>query len=217
MAGMIEAVVFDLDGVLLDSEHLWDRARLELVEARGGRWQSGATEAMQGMSSSEWSAYLRDQLGVPLSAPQINDQVVARLLGYYQDDLPLVPGANEAVRRMADNWPLGLASSSNRTVIDAVLERAGLAPFFHVTVSSEEVARGKPAPDVYLAAAERLQVPPETCAAIEDSANGIRSGVSAGMTVVAIPNRRYPPPDDVLVLARFVLRDLPDLTAAVLF
>ena len=213
---MIQAVIFDLDGVLVDSEHLWDRARQELVEQRGGRWQSGATEAMQGMSSSEWSAYLRDQLGVPLSARQINDEVVARLLGYYQDDLPLVAGAKDAVRRMAGSWPLGLASSSNRTVIDAVLERAGLAPFFQATVSSEEVPRGKPAPDVYLAAAERLQAPPAACAAVEDSANGIRSGVSAGMTVVAIPNLRYPPADDVLALARFVLRGLPDLTPAVL-
>ncbi len=213
---MIQAVIFDLDGVLVDSEHLWDRARQELVEQRGGRWQSGATEAMQGMSSSEWSAYLRDQLGVPLSARQINDEVVARLLGYYQDDLPLVAGAKDAVRRMAGSWPLGLASSSNRTVIDAVLERAGLAPFFQATVSSEEVPRGKPAPDVYLAAAERLQVPPAACAAVEDSANGVRSGVSAGMTVVAIPNLRYPPADDVLALARFVLRGLPDLTPAVL-
>jgi beta-phosphoglucomutase-like phosphatase (HAD superfamily) len=216
MAPVIEAVIFDLDGVLLDSEELWDRARRDLVEQGGGRWQPGATEAMQGMSSAEWSAYVRDELGVPLSAGQINDEVVARLLGYYQDDLPLIAGAPEAVRRMAGRWPLGLASSSNRSVIDTVLERAGLASLFQVTVSSEEVDRGKPAPDVYLAVAERLHVPPPACAAVEDSANGIRSGVNAGMSVVAIPDHRYPPPAEVLALARCVLPALSELTPAVL-
>jgi beta-phosphoglucomutase-like phosphatase (HAD superfamily) len=216
MAPVIEAVIFDLDGVLLDSEELWDRARRDLVEQGGGRWQPGATEAMQGMSSAEWSAYVRDELGVPLSAGQINDEVVARLLGYYQDDLPLIAGAPEAVRRMAGRWPLGLASSSNRSVIDTVLERAGLASLFQVTVSSEEVERGKPAPDVYLAVAERLHVAPPACAAVEDSANGIRSGVNAGMTVVAIPNHRYPPSAEVLALARCVLPGLSELTPAVL-
>jgi HAD superfamily hydrolase (TIGR01509 family) len=213
---MIEAVIFDLDGVLLDSEQLWDRARREVVHEHGGRWLPGATEAMQGMSSAEWSAYLRDHLGVPLSPPQINDEVVAKLLAYYQNDLPFIAGAREGVQRMGARWPLGLASSSNRTVIDAVLQRADLARFFKTTVSSEEVEHGKPAPDVYLAAAERLRVAPEHCAAIEDSANGIRSGVSAGMSVVAIPNQRYPPSEQALALAEVVLASLDDLTPAVL-
>jgi HAD superfamily hydrolase (TIGR01509 family) len=214
-APVVEAVIFDLDGVLLDSEQLWDLSRREVVQEHGGRWLSGATEAMQGMSSTEWSAYLHDQLGVRLSVPQISREVVDKLLAHYQDRLPLVPGAAEAVHRMAERWPLGLASSSNRPVIDAVLARAAFGQEFRVTISSEEVGRGKPAPDVYLEAARHLGFSPSACGVVEDSANGIRAGVAAGMTVVAIPNPHFRPPDDVLALAKVVLPTLEDLTSAV--
>jgi HAD superfamily hydrolase (TIGR01509 family) len=213
---MIEAVIFDLDGVLLDSEKVWDRARREVAEQAGGTWLPGATETMQGMSSTEWPVYLRDRLGVQLSTQEINNQVVARVLALYQDALPLLPGATDAVERMAARWRLGLASSSNRPVIDVVLDRAHLAPFFDVTVSSEEVPRGKPAPDVYLEAARRLEVIPLSCAVVEDSANGIRAGVAAGMRVVAIPNHDFPPPHDVLAMAKVVLPSLKDLSPVAL-
>jgi HAD superfamily hydrolase (TIGR01509 family) len=209
---MIEAVIFDLDGVLLDSEKLWDRARREEVRQEGGTWLPGSTEAMQGMSSAEWSAYLRDRLGVQLSTEQINNQVVDRVLTLYREALPLLPGAREALGRLAAAWPLGLASSSNRPVIDLVLDRAHLSQFFQVTVSSEEVPRGKPAPDVYLEAARRLRVTPASCAVVEDSANGVRAGVAAGMRVVAIPNPDFPPQDDVLATAKVVLPSLDELT-----
>ena len=213
LRAVIEAVIFDLDGVLVDSEELWDLARREVVREHRGRWLPGSTETMQGMSSIEWSSYLRNRLGVQLSARQISDEVVERLLVHYEDGLPLVPGAAEAVQRMAGRWPLGLASSSNRPVIDAVLRRADLGRFFQVSVSSEEVDRGKPAPDVYLEAARRLGFDSSHCGVIEDSANGIRSGVAAGMTVVAIPNPHFPPSEDALALARVVLPTLDDLTA----
>jgi HAD superfamily hydrolase (TIGR01509 family) len=211
----IDAVVFDLDGVLIDSEPLWDRARRDVVAAHGGRWAPGATEAMQGMSSPEWSRYLHDELGVDLPPNDIAAAVVDRLTQSYAAGLPLVPGATEAVARMAGVWPLGLASSSNRAVIDAVLELSGLAVMFRATVSSEEVARGKPAPDVYLEAARRLGVAAARCAAVEDSANGVRSGAAAGMRVVAIPTRAYPPAADALALAAVVLDDIAELTPAV--
>jgi HAD superfamily hydrolase (TIGR01509 family) len=213
---MIEAVIFDLDGVLVDSERLWDTARREVVEQAGGRWLPDATEAMMGMSSTEWSAYLHDHLGVPLRAKEISDRVAERLLAHYRADLPVLSGAVEAVTRMAERWPLGLASSSNRVVIDAVLALAGIDRLFTVTVSSEEVARGKPAPDVYLEAARRLGVSPSTCAVVEDSANGVRSGVAAGMTVVAIPNRQFPPPSAVLAMGAVVLDSIGDLAPDVL-
>jgi HAD superfamily hydrolase (TIGR01509 family) len=206
------AVIFDLDGVLIDSESLWDQARRGLVHDVGRPWPEGATEAMMGMSSREWSVYLRDVVGVPLSPEKINERVVQRLLTHYQDHVPLLPGAVDTVRRLARQWPLGLASSSNRPVIDAVLDLAGLAQFFAVTVSSEEVPRGKPAPDVYLAAARQLSVVPAGCVVIEDSANGIRAGVAAGMMVVAIPNPGFPPPPDVLALAKVVLDTISELT-----
>ena len=168
-----------------------------------------------GMSSVEWSRYMHDVLGVPDSPEEINGEVVRRMLERYETRLPLIDGAAEAVRRLAIHWPLGLASSSNRPIIERALEVSGLLPLFVATVSSEEVARGKPAPDVYLEAARRLVVDPESCAAIEDSGNGIRSGAAAGMRVIAIPNGLFPPPPDALALAAVVLDSLDELTPEV--
>ena len=208
----LRAVVFDLDGVLLDSELVWDEAKRELVAERGGRWTETASRDMLGMSSTEWSEYMRDELRVPLEAPEIDRDVVARLLERYRRRPPFLPGAREAVERIGDVWPLGLASSSNRVVIDTVLDALGVADRFTTTVSSEEVGRGKPAPDVYLEAARRLGVAPEDAVAIEDSANGIRSAHGAGMRIVAIPNPHFPPDDEALGLADVTLGGLDGLT-----
>jgi HAD superfamily hydrolase (TIGR01509 family) len=212
----IDAVVFDLDGVLVDSEHVWDEVREELARERGGRWHDRAQADMMGMSSPEWSRYMHDVIGLDESPEEIDDEVVTRLLARYAAELPLIDGAVEAIERLAGSFRLALASSSNRPVIDTVLAKSGLAPFFDATVSSEEVARGKPAPDVFLEAARRLDVAPEACAAVEDSANGIRAAHAAGMRVVAIPNRGYPPPADALALADVVLDSLESLSDTVL-
>ena len=205
-------MVFDLDGVLLDSERLWDQARREVAIGHGGHWRADATAAMLGMSSVEWSQYMRDTLGVDLAPDRIVELVVAGLLEQYRRRLPLIPGAVAAVQRIGRRWPLALASSAGRPVIDAVLAIAGLQHEFQATVSSEEVPRGKPAPDVYLEAARRLGQPPRACAAVEDSANGIRSALAAGLHVVAVPNPDYPPPAGVLAEAQIVLRSLAELT-----
>ena len=209
---MIEAVVFDLDGVLIDSESVWDAARRALVAETGGRWRDDATRAMLGMSAPEWSRYVRDELGVPLEPDEIAARVVADVLERYRREVPLLPGAVAAVRRLAARWPLGLASSANRPVIDAVLDAAGVAECFAATVAGEEVARGKPAPDVYLAATGKLGVEPGDAVAIEDSSNGLRAAAAAGMVVVAIPNREFPPSEDALALAGRVLDSLDELT-----
>ena len=213
---MIRAVVFDLDGVLLGSEPLWDQARREVVADSKGHWHDDATAIMQGMSSLEWSRYIAEELGVDLSPPEIVDVVVSKLLASYDKGLPLLPGADDAVRRVAARWPLALASSSNRVVIDRVLSITGWGRYFQATVSSEEVPKGKPSPDVYLEAARRLEKPPELCAAVEDSANGIRSAVAAGLQVVAVPNEAYTPPEGVLMRAEAVIWDLSQLTAQLL-
>jgi HAD superfamily hydrolase (TIGR01509 family) len=210
---VIDAVVFDLDGVLVDSEHLWDEVREELTRERGGRWHEQAQRDMMGMSSLEWSRYMHDELGVPDPPEEISREVVRRLEAIYREELPAVPGAREAVERLAERWPLGLASSSNREVIELALELLGVADRFAATVSSEEVARGKPAPDVYLEAARRLGIDPARAAAVEDSHNGIRAAKAAGMRVLAIPNRRFPPGDDALADADQVLETLAELTA----
>jgi HAD superfamily hydrolase (TIGR01509 family) len=209
----IGAIVFDLDGVLIDSEPVWDEARRAVVAETGGRWGESATREMMGMSAPEWSGYMGDELSVPLPPREINDRVVGHLLASYEKGLPLLPGAADAVRRLAAVWKLGLASSANRAVIDAVLAASGLAPCFAVTVSGEEVAHGKPAPDVYLAAAERLGVDPGRCAAVEDSSNGLRSAAAAGMAVIAVPNRTFPPSTGSLGLAALTVDSLDELTA----
>jgi HAD superfamily hydrolase (TIGR01509 family) len=206
------AVVFDLDGVLLESEQVWNEAKRELVAERGGSWRESAPRDMMGMSSPEWSAYLRDQLGVDLDPAAISADVVARLESIYRESLPWIDGAREAVEAMAARGPVGLASSSNREIIDLFLELSGLAGLFAVTVSSEEVERGKPSPDVYLEAARRLGVSPRDCTAVEDSENGIRSAKAAGMRVIVLPNTEWPPGPDALALADAVIGSLAELS-----
>lgn len=208
----IAAVIFDLDGLLVDSESVWDQVRKEFTEENGGRWHEGAQREMMGMSSVEWSRYVRDRLGVDIEPERISREVAGRVAHVYKEKLPLLPGAVESVRALAAEWPLGLASSSNRHVIDLVLELAGIADEFQATVSSEEVAAGKPAPDVYLETATRLDVDAADCAAIEDSTNGIRSAHAAGMVVVAVPNRDFPPEADALALASQMLDSLTELS-----
>jgi HAD superfamily hydrolase (TIGR01509 family) len=213
---MIEAVVFDLDGLLLDTEQVWDEVREALVRERGGRWHERAQADMMGMSSPEWSRYMHDELGLAEPPEEISAEVVRRMAERYRERLPLIDGADEAVERLAARWPLGLASSSNRELIDLALEVGGLARFFRVTVSSEEVPRGKPAPDVYLEAARRLDVDPSGCAAIEDSRSGILAARAAGLLVVAIPNRHFPPGEEALAAAEVVLGSLAELTPEVI-
>ncbi|HUZ98668.1 MAG TPA: HAD family phosphatase [Gaiellaceae bacterium] len=212
---MTDAVVFDMDGVLIQSEEVWDEVREAYVRERGGRYDAEIQRMMMGMSSTEWSGYLHGHAGVPDEPAAINAEVVRRMLAAYRDHLPLIPGAADAVQRLAARFRLGLASSSNRELIDTVLDVAGLASFFTATVSSEEVAHGKPAPDVYLEAARRMSVAPEHCAAVEDSHGGIRSAKSAGMRVVAIPNPSYPPGEEALTLADVTIGSLDELTVDV--
>ncbi len=212
---MIDAVVFDLDGVIVDTEQVWEDVRKELVADWGGRDSPLAQGAMMGMSSTEWSRYMHDELGLRQSPAEINDEVVSRMLERYRAALPLVEDAVDAVVELAGRFPLAVASSSNRPLIDAVLETAGIADRFVATVSSEEVARGKPSPDVYVEAAARLGIAPARCAAVEDSANGIRAAHAAGMFVVAYPNAHYPPAPEALVLADAVVRSLADLQGVI--
>jgi HAD superfamily hydrolase (TIGR01509 family) len=209
---MTRAVVFDMDGVLISSEEVWDVVREDLARERGGRWGPQAHHDMMGMSTPEWTGYMHAEVGLPMSPAEIEREVVGRLIARYRSDLPLIDGAREAVIGMAGRLPLGLASSSSRALIDAVLGLAGLVGSFTVTVSSEEVGRGKPSPDVYLRALDGLGVAPADAVAVEDSAAGIRAASAAGMRVVAIPNALYPPAAEALALADDVLASIAELT-----
>ncbi len=216
---MIEAVIFDLDGVLVDSEPVWERVRRGLVAEHGGHWAGDAQRKLMGMSTPEWARYLSRDLGVGLPPDQVAAEVIEQMAASYREHLPLLPGAVDAVRRLAARWPLGLASSAPAALIETVLEAARLRPYFGVAMSTEQVAHGKPAPDIYLAVAKRLGFSPAACAAIEDSSNGLRSAAAAGLHVIAIPRPQYPPDPDALAAADLVLPDLdaltPDALAAV--
>jgi HAD superfamily hydrolase (TIGR01509 family) len=209
---VIEAVVFDLDGVLVDSEPVWEQVRRAYVARHAGSWQPDTQSRLMGMSTGEWARYLSDELGVDRPADVVADEVVAEMARRYDEDLPLMPGAVDAVRRIGARWRLGLASSSPASLIRRVLADAGLTDAFDVALSTEDVARGKPDPDVYLTVAGRLGVAPGDCAAVEDSSNGLRSASAAGMAVIAVPHPVYPPRPEALALARLTLKDLSELT-----
>jgi HAD superfamily hydrolase (TIGR01509 family) len=206
-----DAVIFDMDGVIVDSEQVWDEVRERYTRESGGTYIESATRDMMGMSAPEWSAYMAATLGVPGTPEEINDAVVAQMLERYGEDPPLIAGAVDAVRRVGARWPLAIASSSNPELIEVVLRVSGLDALIEIAVSSQEVARGKPAPDVYLEAARRLGVDPARCVAVEDSHNGIRSAHAAGMRVVAVPNPHFPPDPESLALADVTIASIDEL------
>jgi beta-phosphoglucomutase-like phosphatase (HAD superfamily) len=207
-----DAVIFDLDGVIVDSEQVWDEVREQYTREAGGRYSETATRAMMGMSSTEWSTYMAEELALPGTPEEINAAIVQRMLVRYGETPPLIEGAADVVRMIAESLPVAIASSSNPELIEVVLRVSGLADAVRVAVSSQEVERGKPAPDVYLEAARRLGVDPARSVAVEDSHNGIRSAKAAGMRVFAVPNPHFPPGDDALALADVVLRSLEELS-----
>ena len=205
--------MFDLDGVIVDSEPVWEQVRRQVVAEHGGQWPPEAQQRLMGMSTGEWARYLSQDLGTGLAPQAVASTVIERMQARYRDGAPLMPGAARAVRELAARWPLGLASSSPPVLIGAVLDGAGLRDCFTAALSTEEVPRGKPAPDIYLAVTGQLGSPPEACAAVEDSTNGLRSAAAAGLQVIAVPHPRYPPEPTALRAARLVLTGLDELTA----
>jgi HAD superfamily hydrolase (TIGR01509 family) len=209
---VIQAVVFDLDGVLIDTEQVWEQVRREYVAEAGREFLPHTQQAMMGMSTREWSTHLSVDVGVGRTPELVAAEVLDRMAARYRDALPLIPGGVEAVRRLGERFPLALASSSARVLIDQVLATAGLTDAFQVTFSTEQVPRGKPAPDVYLTAVQHLGSPPQACAAVEDSSNGLRAAAAAGLAVICVPHETYPPAPDALALADLVLDGLDELT-----
>jgi len=208
----IQAVVFDLDGVIIDTEEVWEEVRRAYVAEHGKQFLPDSQQQMMGMSTPEWSRHLAEDVGVGLPSEQLASEVLGRMAERYRADLPLIPGSVDAVKRIAAAYPVALASSSARILIDQVLDTAGLTEVFRVTLSTEEVPRGKPAPDVYQAAVSRLGLTSSVCAAVEDSSNGLRSASAAGLAVVCVPHGVYPPAADALAMADLVIDSLDELT-----
>lgn len=213
---MIRGVIFDLDGMLLETEEYWDRARGAFVEAHGGHWTEVDQRAVMGHNTRQWARYLRERFDLPLSDEQIAEDVIGRMMTLYQDHLPLLPGAVQAVRSLVGTYRLGVASSSPLRLIRFAVAEMGLADAFQVLTSSDEVERGKPAPDVYLLACRRLIVGPPDAVAFEDSTAGIASAKAAGLRVIAVPNRSHPPDPATLAQADRVLRSLEEFTPELL-
>ena len=209
---LIDAVIFDLDGVLVDSEIWWDEIRSQFAARHGRHWTADDQAAVMGANSSAWARIMRERLALALPESEIARTIVDGVVERYRrDGAPLIDGATEAVRRIAADRPVAVASSAHRDVIDAALTATGLADVFSVVVSSDEVAHGKPRPDVYLETARRLELDPRACLVVEDSLNGVRAAKAAGMTVVLVPNGCVPPAAGATELADLVLARLADL------
>jgi HAD superfamily hydrolase (TIGR01509 family) len=208
----VRAVVFDLDGVIIDSEQVWEEVRRGYVAEHGREFLPDTQQRLMGMSTPEWARYLAEDVGVGLPPERVAADVLDRMAERYRARVPLIPGAVDAVHRIAARFPVALASSSARALIDRVLESAGLTGVFRTTLSTEEVPRGKPAPDVYLTAVAKLGLTPAVCAAVEDSSNGLRSAAAAGLTVIAVPHGVYPPAEDALAGATLVVTAVTEVT-----
>ncbi len=208
---MIEAVVFDLDGLLVDSERYWNEARRVMAAERGIDWNADDHRACMGVSTRTWASYMIRRLNLDLEPEQVEAHIIGTMADLYAHRIPYLPGAVDAVHLAALHFRTGLASGSPRVLIDAVTNATDMHQQFQAIVCSDELPRGKPAPDVYLKAAELLGVRPDRCVCVEDSANGILSGRNAGMYVIAVPDLRYaPPPPDILQQASCVLGSLLD-------
>ncbi len=210
---MTQAVIFDLDGTLIDTEPVWESVRRALAKQDGIEWPESASRAMMGMSTREWSAYMSDVVGIGPTAELAARRTIDGLVERYDRDLPVLPGAREVVGRLAEHWPLGVASSSPRDLIEHALQALGVRDLIAVVRSTEEgTARGKPAPDAFLWVADQLDAEPARTVVVEDSAGGIQAGLNAGMPVVAVPRPFLTPPDDLLAQASVVLAHLDELT-----
>jgi HAD superfamily hydrolase (TIGR01509 family) len=208
----IEGVLFDLDGVLIDTEPIWERIRRDFAERRGGRWSGEVQAQMMGARTAEWSGALSRLVGGQVTPDAAAEAVVASLADAYREHLPVIDGAAGVVRALAERFRLGLVSGSPPALITLTLKLMGVSDCFEVAMSADDVQRGKPMPDPYLELARRMRLDPRVCAAVEDSANGIRSAAAAGAHVVAIPRGDHRPDPAALHLAEAVLGSIPELT-----
>ena len=207
-----DAVLFDMDGVLVDSEPWWNDVRIAFATGLGLPWSHEDQAACMGGNSREWAEIMQARLGIDMDAAAIQDAVVEGVVGCYRaNPAPIIGDAPAQVRRIAASWPVAIASSSHRDVINAAMEALGLRDVLGAVVSSDEVPLGKPEPFVYDHAAARLGVAPDRCLGVEDSRNGVRAGKAAGMVVVLVPNASVPPGGNARDLADAIVPSLADL------
>jgi HAD superfamily hydrolase (TIGR01509 family) len=212
---VIQAVIFDMDGLLIDSEPIWFRARRDLLRRFGKSWTESDQEPLMGVSTSVWVDYFTEILEGAMPAEAVLNSVMEMMVAAYDDgDVPLLPGADEALRYCVGNFRVGLASGSPRMLIDAALKGAGWQSLFEQTISSDECARGKPSPDVYLEIMGRMDLHPETTAVVEDSVAGIQAGKAANAKVVAVPRGFTAPENEAVLQVDVRLESLHELPGA---
>ncbi|MEM7128409.1 MAG: HAD family phosphatase [Chloroflexota bacterium] len=212
----IEGVIFDMDGLLVDSEPVWDRARAALAAQYGKPWTTKDHHNVMGVSTAEWTTYMIEHFGATMPPKEMQKLVIDQMVSMYNEKIPFFPGAVELVQSVAAKYPTGLASGSPRQLIDIVTGYSGFDGCFQVILSADEIGKGKPAPDVYLATAERMGIDPKKCACLEDSGFGILSGKAAGMMVIAVPDERFPPADELVAQADIVLGSLAEFSLSLL-
>jgi HAD superfamily hydrolase (TIGR01509 family) len=212
----IDAVVFDMDGILVDSEVYWRECREAFARDRGLIWTAEDQHHAMGRNTLEWAQVMRERLKLDLSPEAIAEEMIQRVQARYEARLPLLPGALEAVHAVAGRYRMALASGSPPPIIRFVIDRAELQDVFEAVIYGEEMSHGKPAPDIYLETLRQLDLPPSQAVGIEDSANGVRALKAAGMIAVAVPSPGFSLPDDVLALADRVLDSMVQLSVAVI-
>ncbi|MCK6580249.1 MAG: HAD family phosphatase [Anaerolineae bacterium] len=204
----IDAVIFDMDGVLVDSEQYWWEARVEFAAERGLQWTMEFQRLAMGRSTVEWAQVMQERLHLDMALEAIMDDVIGRVSGKLSTRFPALPGALEAVHTAAQGYPVALASGSPTRVIQSVMAITGLDRIFQTVVYGDDMAHGKPAPDIYFETARRLGVDPAHCLGIEDSGNGVRALHAAGMKIVAVPSPGFALSEEVLALADLALPSL---------
>lgn len=209
----IDTIVFDMDGVIVDTEEIWNEVRHDFAVNHGGTWKRELDQPkVMGANSQQWAVSLRENNGVDLPVEEILRGIIDGLKERFGRELPVIEGAPEAIARLGRRYRLGVASSSPLEFVEYALEMAGVRERFAVVLSSDEVESGKPLPYVYLEACRRLDTAPNRAVAVEDSANGIKAAHAAGMAVIAIPNPGFPPSPESLALADAQLRSVAELT-----
>lgn len=201
-----------MDGLLIDSEPVWNAARSQMAAEHGVSWTRDDHFNVMGVSTVEWIQYMVDRIGLTMPPDQVEETVIGHMVAMYEDGIPFRPHAVEKVQWMASLYPSCIASGSPRQLIDIVAQDRRIAPYLEFTLAADEVGRGKPHPDIYLETARRLGIEPQHCLCIEDSPFGILSGARAGMKVIGIPDPEMPLSAEQSQHAHLILRSLAHLT-----